>query len=87
MFTPEEVIAPDGFIGLSDLPAAVVNLGKTAWLRSFTPTHLANCDHYRALFYDECLDVICEGITAEDGTFQGEAGSSSANAIQWQVSD
>src|SRR5689334_20086469 len=66
MFTPEEVynVIRDEISWGSLNQAAVVNLGKSAWFRSFNPHHLTQCNHYRVMFYDEYLDVICEGITA-----------------------
>jgi len=71
MFTPEEVYNPlavnvdwskyDG--------AAIVCLGKSGWLRSFDHRHLVNCRHFEVMFYDESLDVICEGIEAKSGGY------------------
>ena len=51
--------------------AAVVNLGKSDWLRSFAQQHLGRCNHYRLMFYDEIIDLICEGISAEAGPYRG----------------
>ncbi|MGC2778433.1 MAG: hypothetical protein WA418_22635, partial [Bradyrhizobium sp.] len=66
-YTPEEVYNP-----LSDEvqwgppidQAAVVDLGRSNWLLGFSQMHLARCRHYRIMFYDEYLDIICENITA-----------------------
>ena len=62
--TPEEVIGP-GQLGTQykdHRPAAMFDLGRSAWLRSFMPTHLSKCRHIQMLFYDELIDVICEGV-------------------------
>jgi hypothetical protein len=53
--------------------AAVVNLGKSAWLGTFSGRHLARCDHYRLMFYDEVLDLICEEISAHEGPYAAQA--------------
>lgn len=72
MFVPDEV---EGF---SDAPTdwnyeasclETVCLGKSNWLKSFAPTHLKSCDHYRLRFYDDILHVICERITIHNGYF------------------
>jgi hypothetical protein len=71
MFTPEEVEnyeanpAPWG----STENGAAVCLGHSAWLHSFSQRHLAQCEHYRLMFYDEFLDIICEGIEAKQGGY------------------
>jgi hypothetical protein len=72
MFTPEEVhnynrdeIEWGPKIG----QAAVVNLGKSDWLLGFSQRHLDRCHHYRVMFYDDFLDVICENVSAEQGLF------------------
>jgi hypothetical protein len=49
--------------------AAAVNLGKAEWLRSFEQQHLDRCSHYRIMFYDALLDVICEDISAGRGPY------------------
>lgn len=59
MVTPEEVIPESSFLGARTYAA---DLGRSGWLQSFAPQHLAKCSHYRFLFYDELLDVICETI-------------------------
>lgn len=74
MFTPEEVYN----YSLDLVPwqrgqAAAVNLGKSAWLESFAPLHLLSCQHYRLMFYDQILDVICEGIEARLGSYRAYA--------------
>ena len=53
--------------------AAIVNFGKSEWLLSFSQQHLARCKHYRLMFYDGYLDVICENITAENGPYHSSA--------------
>ena len=62
MFTPEEVIGQPGDGGATDL-------GRSEWLQSFTQRHLGACRHFRLLFYDELLDVICESLEFADGVF------------------
>lgn len=64
MVTPEEVV---NYIALgpplaAHRPAAMFDLGRSTWLESFSPRHLASCHHYRLMFYDELLDVIAEGV-------------------------
>ena len=54
--------------------AAVVDLGRSAWLLSFSQQHLARCRHYRIMFYDEYLDIICENITAAHGAYAPSRG-------------
>ena len=53
--------------------AAVVDLGKSDWLLAFSQRHLGNCKHYRIMFYDEWLDIICENITAAAGSYSSRA--------------
>jgi hypothetical protein len=71
MFTPEEVESYEttqvdwGATGMG----AMVSLGKSAWLKSFSPRHLEKCEHYKVMFYDEFLDVICEQVLLEDGAY------------------
>jgi hypothetical protein len=70
--TAEEVIAY-GALGAAltkHRPAAMFDLGKSAWLRSFSPRHLEHCRHFQLVFYDELLDVICERVTCHVGSFQ-----------------
>ncbi len=70
-FTPEEEYS-GGFPNIDWQKfgkAAVINLGKTDWYRTFTNLHSKNCDHYRLMFYDEILDVICERIIFVQGGY------------------
>ncbi|WP_315712519.1 MULTISPECIES: hypothetical protein [unclassified Bradyrhizobium] len=55
--------------------AAVVDLGKSDWLLSFAQRHLARCRHFRIMFYDEYVDVICESITAAHGAYAPGCGT------------
>jgi hypothetical protein len=72
-FTPEEVhnVAEDevpwgrGSFG----SAGIASLGLSAWLKSFAPQHLSNCQHFRVMFYDQYLDIICERIDAKVGGY------------------
>jgi hypothetical protein len=49
---------------------ALISLGQSSWLNSFSPRHLDNCEHFRAMFYDEFLDVICESVQILPGSYQ-----------------
>lgn len=74
MFTPEEVW---NYAAWTSIPttvgnAALFSLGRSAWLASFAPQHLARCSHYRAMFYDEFLDVICEGVEVRAGRYRAD---------------
>jgi hypothetical protein len=72
MFTPEEVYDYGSEVKWGEYGnAAIVCLGKSKWLQSFSPLHLENCLHYQVMFYDEFLDVICEGIEAKSNGFVG----------------
>jgi hypothetical protein len=71
MITPEEVI---NYASMSSYlikyrPAAMFDLGKSDWLKSFSPRHLEKCSHFQLLFYDELLDVIAEGVEFGKGKF------------------
>lgn len=72
MFTPEEVI-PYGSSRVADgsnhRPAAAFDLGRSEWLLSFSQRHLSRCRHFQLLFYDELLDVICEGLEFGSGPY------------------
>ena len=75
-FTPEEVINYPALspIWKQDRKAGIICLGKSPWLESFNPHHLKSCAHYQLLFYDELVDVICEGLRIGDGGY-GESSS------------
>ena len=64
MFTPEEVMA---LASLSHKGA--LDLGRSEWLQSFHEYHLGRCHHFRLLFYDDLLDIICESLDFADGPF------------------
>ena len=71
MFTPEEV--ENCTTSLADWGktdnGALVSLGRSAWLESFNPQHLERCEHIRAMFYDEYLDVLCEDVVVCNGAY------------------
>jgi len=69
MFTPEEVenFAPVSWEATGN--ASAVCLGRSEWFHSFSTRHLDKCQHYRVMFYDEFLDIICERIEARDSGF------------------
>lgn len=71
MFTPEEVYSHSTTaVDWSRYEgAAIVDLGKSAWFDSFEPRHLSQCSHYQAMFYDEFLDIICEGVESRAGAY------------------
>jgi hypothetical protein len=72
MITPEEVIDYQR-LGLSDAlgksRAALWDLGKSEWLQSFVQRHLHRCHHFRLMFYDELIDVVCEEIECVPGGY------------------
>ncbi len=49
---------------------ALVSLGRSQWLTSFSPRHLDKCEHFRVMFYDEFFDVICEDIRIGQGAYK-----------------
>jgi len=72
MFTPDEVVgdtAGDVEWG-STQGGALVSLGRSAWLESFNQAHLEKCEHLRAMFYDQQLDLICEDVSIHKGGFK-----------------
>lgn len=71
LITPEEVINYSTFGDhLSQhRPAAMFDLGRSPWLSSFAPRHLAKCRHIQLMFCDELFDVICEGVTCHHGGY------------------
>lgn len=75
MITPEEVIdyrklEPH----LTHIQsAAMFDLGKSEWLKSFSQHHLSSCHHFQLLFYDELFDIICERVSCHLGGFKSES--------------
>ena len=67
--TPEEVIGAAQMRrrDIAHRRAAMFDLGRSGWLESFAQTHLVNCRHIQMLFYDELIDIICEGVTCGVG--------------------
>jgi len=74
MITPEEVIEYRelGPRLASSRPAAMFDLGRSEWLRSFSQLHLAACRHFQLMFYDDLFDVICERVTCHRGRYARE---------------
>ena len=69
-FTPEEVYAYSDDIDWSATGnAAIIDLGKSEWLNSFDQRHMSNRHHYKIMFYDEILDLICEHIVPTKGLY------------------
>jgi hypothetical protein len=71
--TPEEVVNYDRF-GLGEAltqfrPAAALDLGRSPWVEAFEQRHLTQCRHYQLMFYDELLDIICEGVESHAGGY------------------
>lgn len=70
--TPEEVInyltASDGYSKYR--PAAMLDLGRSAWLDSFNPQHLQRCRHFQLMFYDELIDIVCENVKCIEGRYE-----------------
>jgi hypothetical protein len=70
MITPDEVVGTTSGDVASPTPNVyAVNLGSTSWSSSFNPTHLKQCSHYRLRFYDETIDLICEGVDFRRGPY------------------
>jgi hypothetical protein len=70
MITPEEVINYAKLDYYAEYgPAALFDLQKSEWLKSFSQGHLKNCSHYQLFFYDELVDVIAEGLEFGKGKF------------------
>ena len=72
MITPEEVINTAQFDSLvvDDNIYSAISLGKSEWLDTFTPRHLDKCEHYKFLFYDHMIDVICEYVEVRTGFYE-----------------
>jgi hypothetical protein len=73
MFTPEEIHNYTSGVEWNKLDkAAAVSLGESSWILGFNPQHLSKCEHFQIMFYDQILDVICEGIEAKQGGYIGQ---------------
>jgi len=72
MFTPEEVenYAGSNVDWSKTGRSAIVSLGRSPWLLSFSPRHLEKCAHFKVMFYDEFLDVICWDVKVGSGLYQ-----------------
>lgn len=76
MITPEEVIDYGKLSShLEQSRAAMFDLGKSEWLRSFSQRHLSSCHHFQVMFYDELFDIICERVTCHRGRFTSTSGN------------
>jgi hypothetical protein len=73
MFTPEEVENYGAsVVSWTDTGrAALVCVGRSPWLASFAPYHLKECLHFRIMFYDVFLDVICREVAVQTGLYLG----------------
>ena len=70
MVTPEEVVGGFGPHIAEHRPAAMFDCGRDAWFQTFAPTHLDRSSHFQLLFYDEVVDVICEGVECVEGEYR-----------------
>lgn len=70
MITPEEEFKYTELIAeeLKKNKGAIFNLGKSEWYNSFSSRQSQNCNHYRLMFYDDFIDIICEDIIIKDGS-------------------
>ena len=72
MFTPDEVVAYPTAVDWGTTGfGALVSLGRSDWLETFSPLHLTDCSHIQAMFYDQLLDVICKDVSVGHGAFAG----------------
>jgi hypothetical protein len=72
MFTPDEVVAYPAPVDWGRTErGALISLGQSDWLKSFSPVHLNGCAHIQAMFYDVLLDVICKDVAVGLGGFAG----------------
>ena len=71
MFTREEV--EDYAVSEVDWSktgrGSLVSVGRSRWMSQFSQQHLGRCEHYRMMFYDELLDVLCEDVLVEGGAY------------------
>lgn len=83
MFTPEEVenYRTSAVNWGATNAGSMVSLGKSAWLHSFSPIHLDRCEHYKIMFYDEFLDVLCEQVLIQGGPYTGEISSGKRSGL------
>jgi hypothetical protein len=74
--TPEEVIGDHelGDYWTVHPTAAMFDLGRSGWLESHNPRHLARCRHFQLMFYDQLFEVIAEGVECSLGDFRVGAG-------------
>lgn len=66
MITPDEVADHSHSGGLLDF-------GRSPWMNGFNPHHLTKCRHYRLVFYDQVIDVLCEDVAVNEGRYGGTA--------------
>ncbi|PKD37911.1 hypothetical protein CWO84_21905 [Methylomonas sp. Kb3] len=52
--------------------AAIHRIVDSKWKTQFNPRHIADCEHYQIMFYDEIYDVICKSIVASTGRIVGD---------------
>jgi hypothetical protein len=63
MVTPEEEYDYRSISALlSKDNRAILNMGKSDWYKSFTNRHSLNANHYKIIFYDQIIDVICNDV-------------------------
>lgn len=67
MITPEEEYDYNSVSEyLKNDKGALFNLNKSEWYKSFTNRHSHNCNHYKMVFYDEIIDLLCEDVLIQD---------------------
>lgn len=47
--------------------AALFRVDNSIWKSQFNQRHIAQCNHYQIVFYDEIFDVICRNIIIGNG--------------------
>jgi len=72
-FTPEEEYTNEWVDWARTGNAAIIDLGRSAWYRSFTNRHSSDCRHFHIMFYDEVLDIICHAVELKAGGYLQDA--------------
>jgi hypothetical protein len=57
---------------VKETKAAIFKIEESVWLKQFNPYHLADCNHYQIMFYDEIYDIICRNISLGKGRMKIE---------------
>jgi hypothetical protein len=61
---PEEVCSYwfTKFVSERQKGVGIYVVEDSEWLRSFSQRHLSRCRHFIIMFYDDIIEVICEGL-------------------------